>query len=78
MNGTSDTDTEMFILPELQLAQFHQRERELIAEAEQYRLLAAARRHRRRRGADADANPEARGRPAGTLAGRGRVAAPAR
>jgi hypothetical protein len=57
----------MFIHPELQLAQFHQRQRELIAEVEQHRLLAAARRYRRRRGADTESNPSARGRPAGTL-----------
>lgn len=57
----------MFIHPELQLAQFHQRQRELVGEAEQHRLLAAARRYRRRRGADAESNPSARGRPAGTL-----------
>jgi hypothetical protein len=69
----------MFIHPELQLAQFHQRERELIAEVEQHRLLATARRHRRRRGVDAESYPVARGRPAGTLAGCGaRAAAPAR
>ena len=69
----------MFLHPDLQLAQFHDRERELIAEAEQHRLLATARRHRRQRRADADANPAARGRPAGTLAGCGqRAAAPAR
>jgi hypothetical protein len=57
----------MFIHPELQLAQFYQRQRELIAEVEQHRLLAAARRYRRRRGADTESNPSARGRPAGTL-----------
>jgi hypothetical protein len=69
----------MFIHPELQLTQFYQRQQELIAEAEQDRLLAAARRLRRRRGADAESDPAARGRPAGTLAGCGpRAAAPAR
>jgi hypothetical protein len=69
----------MFIHPELQLDQFYQRQRELIAEVEQHRLLAAARRHRRRRSADAESQPAARGRPAGTLVECGaRAAAPAR
>jgi hypothetical protein len=69
----------MFIHPELQLAQFHQRERELITAVEQHRLLAAARRHRRRRGVDAESHPAARGAPAGTLVECGpRAVAPAR
>jgi hypothetical protein len=69
----------MFIHPELQMDLFHQRQRELIAEAEQHRLLASARRHLRWRAADAESHPAARNRPAGTLAGcEPRVAASAR
>ncbi len=69
----------MFIHPELQLAQFYQRQRELIAEVDQHRLLTAARRHRRGRDADAESHPAARGRPAGTLAAcEPRAAVPAR
>jgi hypothetical protein len=37
----------MLIHPDLMLTQFHDRERELIAEADRYRLLNAARRRRR-------------------------------
>jgi hypothetical protein len=52
------------------------RQRDLIVEAEKYRLLAASRRRRRRAAADA---PEARERTVGTLAGCGpSAAAPAR
>jgi hypothetical protein len=37
----------MYIHTDFQLSQFHQRERELVAEADRYRLLRAARRGRR-------------------------------
>jgi len=65
--------------PDLLLAQFHDREREQIAEADQQRLLAAARRHRRQGVTDADANRAVASRSDGRLAGCGpRAAAPAR
>jgi hypothetical protein len=74
----------MFNNSELLMAQYHQRSAELIAEADQYRLLSAARharqarRSRGGRGTAAD-NAEVRGRPAGNLAACGpRAAAPAR
>ncbi len=58
-----------------QLTEHH---RDLIAEAERYRLLAAARRHRRRE-RDDGSGPVPRERPTGTLAPCGpSVAAPAR
>jgi hypothetical protein len=57
------------------VGQVTDRQRELIADAERYRLLAAARRRRRRERAE----PEVPNRPAGTLAPCGpSVAAPAR
>jgi hypothetical protein len=52
----------MLIHPDLILDQAHQRQRELIAEADRHRLLALARRNRRR---NAAVNPAPRGRPAG-------------
>jgi hypothetical protein len=52
----------MLIHPDLTLAQAHDRQRELIAEADRRRLLAVARRHRR---GNAAASPAARGRPHG-------------
>jgi hypothetical protein len=60
------------------LANYREHHRELIADAETYRLLAAARR-RRRRNRDAGQSAGAREHPAGNLAGCGpSVAAPAR
>ncbi|WP_239133597.1 hypothetical protein [Rugosimonospora africana] len=63
-------ETEMFTHPDLLLAQQKQHQRDLITQAAEYRLLAAARRSRRaRRGAsDAGITPVVRGRPAGNLA----------
>jgi hypothetical protein len=59
----------MFLHPDLALAQFHARERELIAEADRHRLLSAARRRRGgHREARVRARPAARGRPEATLA----------
>ncbi|MEN3304163.1 MAG: hypothetical protein V7603_365 [Micromonosporaceae bacterium] len=56
-----------------------ERQRELIAEAERYRLLAAARRRVRRERNGAGKEQVARDRPAGTLAPCGpSAAAPAR
>jgi hypothetical protein len=55
----------MIFHSDLLLTHFHQRERELIAEADQHRLLAAAR--RRRRAGYSEVRPAARGRPDGTL-----------
>jgi hypothetical protein len=52
----------MLIHPDLTLAQAHDRQRDLIAEADRGRLLAVARRHRR---GSATASPAARGRPEG-------------
>jgi hypothetical protein len=61
--------------PDLTMALIHNRQDELIAEADRSRLLAAARRWRRR----AAQSAEARGAPDGTLAAcEPRVAAPAR
>jgi hypothetical protein len=69
-------ETEMLIHPDLALAQAHDRQRELIAEADRRRLLVAARRHRR---AEAAVNPAPRGRPEGEHGPQGaRVPAPAR
>ncbi|HEU5110888.1 MAG TPA: hypothetical protein VFT95_20295 [Micromonosporaceae bacterium] len=56
----------MYLHPDFHLSQFHQRERELVAEADRYRLLIAARR-RRRGGARGSARAAVRGRPDGTL-----------
>lgn len=55
----------MNLHPELMLSYFHARERELIAEADRTRLLAAAR--QRIRAGTARSRPAARGWPAGTL-----------
>jgi hypothetical protein len=64
--------------PDVLLAQFHDRQRELIAEADRQRLLATVRRHNRQGVTAADASPAARGRPDGRLAECGpRAAAPA-
>jgi hypothetical protein len=74
----------MFIHPDLLMAQQKQHRDDLVAQADQYRLLAAARRSRRARdgrGGHGSAEPGAtvRGRPAGNLAACGpRAAAPAR
>ncbi len=67
----------MFTHPDLLLAQQKQRQRDLISQAEEYRLLAAARRSRRARRAAGDAaiTPVVRGRPAGNLAACGPHAA---
>jgi hypothetical protein len=46
--------------PDLILDQAHTRQRELIAEADRYRLLSLARRHRKAVSAE---SPAARGRP---------------
>lgn len=51
----------MLIHPDLILDQAHTRQRELIAEADRYRLLSLARRHRKAVAAERHA---ARGRPA--------------
>jgi hypothetical protein len=53
----------MLMNPDLMLAVAHDRNRELIADADRYRLLTLARRARRARKA-----PAVRGEPAGTLA----------
>ncbi|GAA4708217.1 hypothetical protein [Phytohabitans rumicis] len=59
----------MMMHPDLLLAQANDRRRELIAEADQERLLNIARLARRaRRARQAKQDPAARGRPAGTLA----------
>jgi hypothetical protein len=55
----------MLIHPAMALDLAHQRQRELIAEAERHRLLTIARRHRR---GDAAVSPAPRGRPAGACA----------
>jgi hypothetical protein len=70
----------MFIPPETMLVLAQERQRELIAEADQYRVLRAARRVRRARGAHrAEIVAAAPARPAGTLAPcEPRAAAPAR
>jgi hypothetical protein len=76
-----EEETEMFVHPDLLLSQQKQHQRDLIEQADSYRLLAAARRSRRaRRGAgDAAVTPAVRGRPAANLAGCGpHVAASAR
>jgi hypothetical protein len=67
----------MFTHPDLLLAQQKQHQRDLISQAEEYRLLAAARRSRRARRAAGDAAimPAVRGRPAGNLAACGPHAA---
>jgi hypothetical protein len=74
----------MFIHPDLVLAQAHNRQRELVAEADRHRLLKAARRNRRgatgrnaQAGGGATAvSPAARGRPGSTRGSRdARVAA---
>jgi hypothetical protein len=67
----------MFTHPQLMWTQIKQRQSDLIAEADAYRLLAAARRSRRARGASGpegsggggpDRSPVASSRPAGNLA----------
>lgn len=69
----------MYLYPELQLAQFYDRQHELIAEADQHRLLTAALRWRRRSLAESDDNPAVQRRRDGTLTQCGpRAAAPAR
>jgi hypothetical protein len=66
-------DIEMYYQPDLLLSEFHKRQRELVAEADRYRLLAAVRRARRA------LRPTQRGRPDGTLITCApRAAAPAR
>jgi hypothetical protein len=61
------------------IGQVTDHQRALIAEADRYRLLAAARRRRRREGPQPCAGAEPRPRPAGTLAPCGpSAAAPAR
>ena len=60
----------MYIHSDFQLDQFHQRERELVAEADRFRLLRAARRGRKARrsaGRGGGSHAAARGRPDGTL-----------
>jgi hypothetical protein len=72
-------ERKMYLHAELQLAQFHDRQRELIAEADQHRLLASARRHRRQLAAAPVAQPAAGRRTDATLGQCGpRAAAPAR
>jgi hypothetical protein len=71
----------MYTHPDLVWAQMKQHHRDLIAEADTSRLLAAARRARRARSARGHAGhkPVARGAPAGNLAPcEPPVAAPAR
>jgi hypothetical protein len=80
---TSGTTQEaaMFTHPDLLWDQTKQHQRDLIAAADAYRLLAHARRSRRGRRGTASAADKgvARGRPAGNLAPCGpRAAAPAR
>jgi hypothetical protein len=59
----------MFTHPDLVWIQAKQHQQQLIAEADRYRLLTAARRARRDRGKeDRDGNAVARGRPTGNLA----------
>jgi hypothetical protein len=55
-------ETEMLTHPDLVLQQAHQRQRELIAEADRHRLLALVRRNRR---GNAAVSAAPRGRPAG-------------
>lgn len=50
----------MLVHPELALAHAHERHRELVEEADRYRLLTLARRYRR---TPSEVNPAARGRP---------------
>jgi hypothetical protein len=86
MASGSTKETDMFTHPDVLMAQQKQHSADLIAQADQYRLLAAARRFRRARRArgEQDAMVAARGRPAtasapGNLAACGpRAAAPAR
>jgi len=71
----------MFTHPDLLWSQAKQRQAELIAEADRYRLLSAARRSRRARGGHGDpaGRTVVRGEPAGNLAACGpHAAAPAR
>jgi hypothetical protein len=72
----------MLTHPDLMMAEMNYRQRQLIAEADRSRLLAAARRARRHAGSrspDSGNRAAARGRPDGTLAAcEPRVAAPAR
>jgi hypothetical protein len=70
-NG-SEGDREMLTHPDLALVQAHDRERELIAEADRRRLLVAARRHRRRKAVE---SPPVRERPGGERSRDVRVAA---
>ena len=71
----------MLTHPDLMMAEMHYRQRQLIAEADRSRLLAAARRGRRRAGSGSPDSGNAaavRDRPDGTLAAcEPRVAAPA-
>jgi hypothetical protein len=68
----------MFTYPDALWSQVQQRQHELIADAEKFRLLVAARRRRRER-SRAGADATVRGRPTGTLAPCGsRAAQPAR
>jgi hypothetical protein len=72
-------ERKMYLHAELQLAQFHDRQRELIAEADQHRLLVAARRYRRQLTATPDTDATAGQRTDATLGQCGpRAAAPAR
>lgn len=67
----------MFYHPDTVMALANEHRRELIAEADRYRLLASALRIRREQ--DRERKAAARARPAGTLAACGpREAAPAR
>jgi hypothetical protein len=69
-NNDADEEPAMYIHEDFQLHQFHQRERELVAEADRYRLLRAARRARRAGrsgGRGGGSHAAARGRPDGTL-----------
>lgn len=65
----------MFFHPDVVLDRYHQRHRELVAEADAHRLLGVALRRRRAarhkkaaRGATSQVTPVARGRPSGSLA----------
>jgi hypothetical protein len=75
--GTTKETVKMFMHPDLMWAQLKQHQNELLADADAYRLLAAARRWRRARGAygvdgagggGPDGNPVASSHHAGNLA----------
>ena len=71
----------MFNHPDVLLSVAREQQRQMVAEAQRYRLLNAARAWRRARAAAATASvtPAVRGRPEGTLARWGsRAGAPAR